>query len=71
MFRKFLIFTAFFSVCYSDRKGTFENCNVYSSEDLQRFDPSKCSSIRLTGIFPDVDGHLRFKGLSRNATVGK
>lgn len=55
----------------SGRKGTAKECNVFDSDDVQRFNPLKCSSIRITGIFPDLDGNLMFKGLTRNKTIGE
>lgn len=52
------------------RKGNASNCNIFNASDFQRFNRKKCSSIRITSAFPDVDGKFLFNGLSRNETAG-
>lgn len=55
---------------FTPRVGSAIDCNIFDDYDIEKFDQSKCSSTRITGIVVDLDGYLRFEGLSRDKTVG-
>lgn len=63
-------FVIIIALVKAERVRSATECIISNADNVLKFNPETCSSAKITGIVADLDGNLRFGGLSENNTAG-